>query len=415
MRNISIVGAGQAGLQLALGLQSRGYNITLITDREAEAVRDGRILSSQVMFGPALDIERRCGIAMWDEECPPLRRLTLTLVNGDRRMTFLDGMLMSAAQSVDQRLKLSTWQQLFLNRGGALHIKQVAVADLEMYAADSDLVVIATGKGEIGKLFGRNQSCCRFDVPQRSLSLTYLMGVEPASTTDGIAMYQLPRLGEVLITPALTGMGRCEVYNFEAIPGSAMDCWTSLTGAAEHLACTRALLKRYLPWEAERTDRARLADAQATLIGAVTPTVRHPVATLPSGAKVMGIADAVCLNDPITGQGANTAARAAAWLQEQIVARGDASFDETWMHSVFEQFWSYASQIVAWTNVWLAPMPLHVMKLMRAASRNPQIANEIINGFSNPLDVVPLFVDQREAVKYLRRYAGPVSPDRSCI
>jgi hypothetical protein len=55
------------------------------------------------------------------------------------------------------------------------------------------------------------------------------------------------------------------------------------------------------------------------------------------------------------------------------------------------------------------------MKLMRAASRNPQIANEIINGFSNPLDVVPLFVDQREAVKYLRRYAGPVSPDRSCI
>ncbi|EPM61826.1 hypothetical protein A262_05499 [Pseudomonas syringae pv. actinidiae ICMP 19073] len=33
MRRIAIVGAGQAGLQLALGLLAEGYHVTLTTNR----------------------------------------------------------------------------------------------------------------------------------------------------------------------------------------------------------------------------------------------------------------------------------------------------------------------------------------------------------------------------------------------
>ena len=57
--------------------------------------------------------------------------------------------------------------------------------------------------------------------------------------------------------------------------------------------------------------RARVTDAQATLSGRLTPVVRRPVARLPSGRPVLGLADAVVLNDPITGQGSNTAAKSA--------------------------------------------------------------------------------------------------------
>ncbi|MDI5982977.1 NAD-binding protein, partial [Amycolatopsis magusensis] len=50
MRKILIVGAGQSGLQLALGLQGHGYEVTLISNRTPEEIRGGRVKSTQCMF-----------------------------------------------------------------------------------------------------------------------------------------------------------------------------------------------------------------------------------------------------------------------------------------------------------------------------------------------------------------------------
>ena len=66
-----------------------------------------------------------------------------------------------------------------------------------------------------------------------------------------------------------------------------------------------------------------MTDAQATLSGRLTPVVRRPVARLPSGRSVLGLADAVVLNDPITGQGSNTAAKSADVYLRDILARGE--------------------------------------------------------------------------------------------
>jgi len=42
MRRILVVGAGQSGLQLALGLQSKGYEVTLMSNRTADEIRTAR-------------------------------------------------------------------------------------------------------------------------------------------------------------------------------------------------------------------------------------------------------------------------------------------------------------------------------------------------------------------------------------
>ena len=58
---ITIVGAGQSGLSLAFGLLHYGYQVTVVTDRSAEELRTGRIMSSQCMFDDAQGYERSLG------------------------------------------------------------------------------------------------------------------------------------------------------------------------------------------------------------------------------------------------------------------------------------------------------------------------------------------------------------------
>lgn len=61
-RHITIVGAGQSGLQLGIGLLDAGYQVTLISNRTPEQIRDGSIASSQCMFDQALGHERALGL-----------------------------------------------------------------------------------------------------------------------------------------------------------------------------------------------------------------------------------------------------------------------------------------------------------------------------------------------------------------
>jgi len=59
MAKITIVGGGQSGLQLGIGLVQNGYDVTVVSDRTPEQIHDGRVTSSQCMFAAALDHERR--------------------------------------------------------------------------------------------------------------------------------------------------------------------------------------------------------------------------------------------------------------------------------------------------------------------------------------------------------------------
>jgi flavin reductase (DIM6/NTAB) family NADH-FMN oxidoreductase RutF len=410
MKRIAIVGAGQSGLQLGLGLLAAGYEVTIYSDRSAEEIRDGNVMSSQCMFDSALDTERDLGLNQWEDECPKVEGISFTVPDavGGKSMDW-SARLDNFAQSVDQRVKFPRWMDLFEQRGGDLRIKAADIAELEICARTHDLVIVASGKGALGALFERDPARSPFDRPQRTLALTYVRKMRPRGSFSAVCFNLIANVGEYFVFPALTNSGPCQIMVFEGVPGGPMDCWSDVRTPEQHVAESKRLLETFLPWEAERCRDIELTDTRGILVGQVTPTVRKPVGTLPSGGHVLGMADAVVLNDPITGQGSNNAARCAAIYLESIVERGSGVADPRWMQQTFDRYWSgYAQWAVEWTNMLLKPPP-HVLKLLDCAGKITAVAGAFANGFDDPRTLFPWFADPGEAEKFVQKEAQTVA------
>jgi hypothetical protein len=193
---------------------------------------------------------------------------------------------------------------------------------------------------------------------------------------------------------------------FEGIPGGPMDCWGDVTTPQQHLETSHRILETFLPWEAERCRDIELTDEHGILVGRFPPTVRRPVGELPSGAIVLGLADTVVLNDPITGQGSNNASKAAASYLQSIVEHGERPYDRDFMERTFEHYWDAAQYVSGWTNAMLAPPPPHVLQLLGAAGSAPEIAHRFVNGFNDPKDYYDWFMDPDKATNYLAEMAA---------
>ena len=413
-RRVAIVGAGQSGMQLALGLQSAGHEVTVFSNRSAREIGEGPVMSSQCMFETALQTERELGLDWWADECPAVEGIAMTVRNpeGGKAVEWsakLDG----PAQSVDQRLKIPAWMAEFEKRGGRLVLRDVDIDDLETCAQMNDLVVVASGKGEISRLFERDDERSPFTEPQRALALTYVKGMKPREPHPAVCFNLIPGVGEYFVFPALTTTGPCEIMVFEGVPGGPMDCWADVKTPQEHLARSKWILETFLPWEAERCRSIELTDDNGILSGRFTPTVRKPVATLPSGRKVLGLADAVVLNDPITGQGSNNAAKCADIYLKRILEQGDEPFDAEWMQKTFDRYWEgYARWATDWTNSLLAPPKPHLQKLLQSASSMPAVASVVVNGFDDPRAFAPWWFDAAEADRFLEDRAREAVVDR---
>ena len=404
MRKITIVGGGQSGLQLGIGLLRAGHQVRIVQNRTGEEIAGGRVLSSQCMFDRAVQNERDLGIDFWAESCPPVEGISFSVPNPDGSGTkVIDwvGRLDKPAFSVDQRVKVPRWIEEFERLGGRMVIRDAGISDLELYAREDDLVIVASGKGEIGQLFTRDAERSAYDKPMRALALTYVHGMEPRPVHSAVCFNLIPGVGEYFVFPALTTSGPCDIMVFEGVPGGPMDCWGDVKTPADHMATSMRILDTFLPWEAARNRKSELTDANGILAGRFAPTIRHPVATLPSGRKVLGLGDAVCLNDPITGQGSNNASKAAAVYLRRILAQGDRPFDEAWMKATFEEFWDYAQWVVRWTNMLLLPPPPFILDIMGTAGAEPRLAHRMANGFDDPRDFFPWFADPGAAANYL--------------
>ena len=179
----------------------------------------------------------------------------------------------------------------------------------------------------------------------------------------------------------------------------------------EHLRRMLDAMREYVPWVYERCTDVELTDARATLHGGYTPTVRHPVGQLPGGGIVLGMADVVVANDPITGQGSNTAAKCAADLPGPILARGDQPFDEAWMRDdvrgVLARTPAAGHRLdqrdAAAAAAARAADP-------RTAAANQAVARRFANGFADPSDFQHWLMDPAKADAYLAEVAADPTP-----
>jgi flavin reductase (DIM6/NTAB) family NADH-FMN oxidoreductase RutF len=405
MRKIAIVGAGESGVQLALGLQRHGLQVTLISDRSPDQVRSGGVMSSQCVFSAALATEKPLDISSITTADPAAEELQIAAIG----MNLLGAApaswrapLDSPARSIDQRLKCSLWIESFITKGGDFRVEKVTVSRLEELASNYELVVVSTGKGELGQIFVPDKSKSPYDRPQRALALTYVHGVE-ADGVPAVRMTINPGIGEFFTFPGVTISGACQMMVFEGVPGGPMDSWAQVNGPASHLEHSLHLLRDHFPAEAAGFQHATLTDDGGVLRGRITPTVRHPVGELPSGRPVFGLGDAIVLNDPLTGQGSNNATLAAQYYEDAIVRRAEDTFDRAWMLHTFDEFWrGWAQWSVTWTNSLLRPLKEHQLNLLAAAQEHPGVAAALANGFDDPRTLFPWWYDAAEAMNFIQ-------------
>ncbi|WP_336050170.1 styrene monooxygenase/indole monooxygenase family protein [Streptomyces sp. CA2R101] len=417
MRKILVVGAGQSGLQLALGLQTQGYEVTLMSNRTADEIRAGRVMSTQCMFHTALQHERDLQINFWESQAPRIEGLGVSVAapgshespEGSQRAIDWVGKLDGYAQSVDQRVKMAGWMETFAQRGGQLVIHGAAVSDLDFFASRYDLTLVSAGKGELVSMFGRDASRSPYDTPQRALAVSYVHGMGPRPEHpefEAVRCNLVPGVGELFVMPTYTTSGRADILFWEGIPGGPLDAFQGVKDPNEHLALTLELMEKFLPWEYARATKVELTDANGTLAGRYAPTVRNPIGRLPSGGLVLGVADVVVANDPITGQGSNSASKCAASYLASIVERGDRPFDGEWMQSTFERYWDTAQHVTKWTNAMLAPPPEHILNLIGAAGQLQPVADRFANGFNDPSDFENFFYEPEKTNAYLASLTG---------
>jgi hypothetical protein len=404
VRKILIVGAGQAGLQLALSLQAAGYEVTVLSARTPDEIRTGWPTSTQVMMHRALDRERDVKLNLWDETATPIGGMGINLSPAPGMSAFsFSGAWDRPGNSVDQRLKMPVWIELFEDRGGRVIYHPVMTSDLAGLAPLYDLTIIAAGKGEIADMFDRDAEKSYYTRPARHLAAIYLNGlaVPNGEPEPRMRVSVRPGAGEFFHIPACTATGPCDVLLVEAVPGGPFDLFADRPSPAEHLRRLKAMLLEHFPWEGRLYQQAEPTDGRACLVGAFPSTVRHPTAEVAPGSYVLGMGDVAVVNDPVSGQGANNAALASGVYFNAILDRGSAPFTRQWMQQTFATFWAQAQHSVTLTRMLLEPFPPHVQQVLGAAAQFQEIADRFAGIFPNPAAVHDFLLDPARAAAYL--------------
>lgn len=409
MRKILIVGAGHAGLHLAHGLLTHGYDVTVITGQSSLEIRTGRPSISQFTFPTALEYERRLDLDFWSALSPQIREQKMFIFKRGRPPVSLKGRSHHGngySVSVDRRVKMADWLESFEDRGGKVVIHGVTVTDLDYFSRMFDLIIVAVGHGELGQLFAHDSS--RFSGARpRSLAQAYVYDLWPdPDGTENIGWEGVTEeAGNILLIPILTQEGPAHNMLLVDKKGGPMDAWPDRPGPEEQLRRMKDLMRKYAPNFFERCKDAVLVDGRSTIIEELTPQVRNPVGVLPSGGKALGMADVVVTMDPFVGQSWNNSTRCAEAYLESIIEHGEKVFDEEFMTKAFDRFWEFGQDNQMWSEFASTmveqELPEHLMNVLAAASEYQEIADRWVQGWDCPSDYKSWLFDPEMARQYV--------------
>jgi 2-polyprenyl-6-methoxyphenol hydroxylase-like FAD-dependent oxidoreductase len=384
MSKIGIIGAGIAGLQLGLFLRHAGVEVTIYTEQTADQLLSSRLPNAVIRSAPTRARERLLGVAHWDDEDVALTHLTLR-IQGERPLSF-SGAYDEPCMSVDMRIYCARLLEDFARRGGHVRVGTLQLEDVAALAGEHDLVVVATGRGALGTLFPRIAEYSPFTSPQRLVVGGFFHGVAP-DEPRALDFTYVPGQGEILSFPVVSFEPGLTVIAFESIAGGAFEPVARMRyvdDPGQFEASVLDLLRTYAPSIHARIDRDAFALSRRLDLchAAITPTVRAGYRRLETGKYVVALGDAHVVNDPIIGQGANTASYAAWALGEAIL---DAqSFDEAFCRDAEQRIWVFTQPVTEGTNGRLRPPQPHMLEVLRAATQHQAVADAYAWGFNHP-------------------------------
>jgi 2-polyprenyl-6-methoxyphenol hydroxylase-like FAD-dependent oxidoreductase len=382
-REIGIVGAGVAGLHLALYLQKHGVDATIITDREPREYRDMRLLNTVAHHHVTIAREQYLGVDHWSS--PELSYgFHEHFFNFPQPLEFR-GYFTRQSRAVDHRIYLPALMEDFMKRGGRIEYRRIEEGDIAALVGRFELLVVSTGKGALGQLFSYRPEHSPYSQPQRKLCVGLYQGVSHPELK--VTLSVSPGHGEMIVIPTLTFSGVQTALLMENIPGGDMEELSTLSYADDRkrfLQTILAKLEKHHPSTYNRIDQARFDLAQPVdlLQGGVVPTVRNSVVEFGDGKCAIALGDLHSVVDPLMGQGANIASYAAFALGEEIVNADvlDARFCE----KVDLKRQDRVLAASRWTNMMLKPPSQALGALIGAMSQNQALADEFTENFNYP-------------------------------
>jgi len=417
MKKISIIGSGTSGMLAAHGLKTRGFDVTVYSDRTADDWLNNSVpTGTAFLYESNIQIERDCGIEHWQDDAfhghgvlldfQPTKGADRLVVNG-----LLHG---TRGAAIDIRKRVHRWMNDFEKIGGAINYGAVSVDQLEGIAAESDLTLLSAGKSDISSVVPRDAERSVYSKPQRNLAMILVEGVDKIAGDrvdyTPIKFNFFGDAGEYFWVPYTHKSGKhvwCVL--FEAKEGGYMDRFGDAETAEQACEIAKQLIKDVAPYEYDYIQGMYPVegDAHCWLKGRFPPTVRKAFGKTSRGDVVVPIGDSAITFDPIGGQGGNCSQKNTWHWVQALADRGDLPYAESWLSDTWESFWSkHGKAAYTFNNILLEPLTEAGQTILFAASQNRDFADTAFFGnFHSPTNFFPWFEDTGAANSKIEMFA----------